>query len=171
MAVIDELSKKTGEVFQGKEGWILNSLLSWNGTNIPAPSSILVKREVVEKIGGFDTRLSTAADQEFFFRVAAEYRVVRVAEPLGLYRVHGGNMHQNIALMERDHIMAYKIARENKLFHSGAFRRKCFAKLYLILAGSWWNEGKSKRRGLNFLLRSFFTHPGPVIKRMLRRGK
>lgn len=168
MAVINEESIETGEILKGREGHILKSLLNWDGTNIPGPSSILVKRKVVETVGGFDTRLSTAADQEFFFRVASKYRVVRLAEPLGLYRVHGQNMHQNIVLMEKDHIMAYQIARENALFESGAFRRKCYAKLYLILAGSWWNVGGTKWRAILFVLKAALKSPFVIFERITR---
>ena len=80
MAIMDGNSKLTGEIKSGKEGAILDDLLAWNGTCIPTPSSILVKREVLEKVGGFDLELSNAADQEFFFRVAQNYKIGRVPE-------------------------------------------------------------------------------------------
>jgi glycosyltransferase involved in cell wall biosynthesis len=171
MAIIDEKSIKNGNVLTGKEGDLLDSLLLWDGTNIPGPSSVLVKREVIEKVGGFDTRLSTAADQEFFFRVASKYKIGRIAEPLGLYRVHNQNMHQNIALMEKDHVMAYRIAKEHNLFKSQSFRRKCFAKLYLILAGSWWKEGNNKLRAIQFIIKSVFTSPLVFFKYRLCKKK
>ena len=68
--VIDAENRSTGAVNKGKEGDILEDLLSWNGTCIPAPSSILVKKEVLENVGLFNEKLSNSADQEFFFRVA-----------------------------------------------------------------------------------------------------
>jgi len=52
MEVIDHNTKRTGIVYKGKEGNILKDLLLWNGCCIPAPSSILVKREVMETVGG-----------------------------------------------------------------------------------------------------------------------
>ena len=150
MQVIDEHSYPQETIYKGKEGYILDSLLLWEECNIPAPSSILVKREVVDRVGGFSTKLSTAADQEFFFRVAALYEIGMVPEVLGLYRIHGQNMHSNILRMEKDHLRAYQLAEDNKLFKSKAFKDKCYANLYMILGGSWWVNGRNKREGSFF---------------------
>lgn len=165
--VIDKESKPTGEIKSGKSGNLLESLLLWDGTNIPAPSSILVRKNVIEKVGGFDTRLSTAADQEFFFRVANIFEIARVEKVTWNYRVHDLNMHQNIMHMEKDHIRAYQIAHENGLFKSRAFRSRCFARMYFILAGSWWvNRSKHPRTFVN-LCKSFFAHPITFFRLLL----
>jgi glycosyltransferase involved in cell wall biosynthesis len=171
MQVIDSSSKPTGDVLSGREGAILEDLLLWNGTNIPGPSSILVRREAIDAIGGFDPELSTAADQDFFFRCASMFLVGRVNKVSGSYRVHEDNMHKNIALMERDHIYVYQKARSSGLFHSWAFRQKCFSNLYLILAGSWWVNGNDKQRGLYFLFKSIAAYPPntlQVFKKLLK---
>jgi glycosyltransferase involved in cell wall biosynthesis len=162
--VIDGSSRKTGEVLTGKPENILENLLLWNGTVVPGPSSVLVTREAFEKVNGFDTQFSTAADQDFFFRVAHQFSCVRVPAVLTAYRKHGHNMHMNIALMERDHIAVYEKAAANGLFNSSAFRRKCFGNLYLILAGSWWVNGKSKLRGLKFMRKAVSSNPALIFK-------
>lgn len=157
--VIDAFGNATGEVKSGKSGEILDSLLLWDGTNIPAPSSILVKKEVLEDVGGFNLTLSTAADQEFFFRVANKYLIGRVSETTWKYRVHGQNMHQNIMHMEEDHIRAYNIASELGLFHSKSFRSRCYARMHFILAGSWWRNGDRNLRTFLNLWKSFKSDP------------
>lgn len=51
--------------------------------------SIVVRREVYEKLGGFDYRLPTAAeDWEMWIRIAANYPIWYEVEPLALYRKH-----------------------------------------------------------------------------------
>jgi glycosyltransferase involved in cell wall biosynthesis len=167
-AVIDENGRPTGEVKAGKAGHLLEPLLRWEGTCIPAPSSMLVRKEVLEAVGGFDPQLSTAADQEFFFRVAAKYRIGRVPGVTWQYRIHGNNMHQDLALMERDHILAYRKASEHGLFASRNYRRQCFANLYLILAGSWWVQGNRNPRTFLFLWKAFWAWP-PILLRLLRK--
>lgn len=162
VAIIDGNSRRTGEVKSGKEGYILDDLLLWNGDCIPAPSSILVKREAVEKVGGFDPQLSYGADQDFFFRVAAEYKIGRVPEPLGLYRVHGSNMSLNIEMLEHDSLLNYRLARERGLFANEKLRRKAYAKMYRILAGSWWKNAKNRRRGLYFAIKATLSWP-PIV--------
>ena len=162
--LIDENDKPLDEIKKGKSGWILDDLLSWNGTCIPAPSSILVKREVVDTAGGFDTNLSTAADQEFFFRVAAKYKIGRVEEITWQYRMHSQNMHSNIALMECDTLLSYQRATENKLFKSAAFRRKCYSNMYMILSGSWYHDGKNKIKAIKYASKAVWMYPPAIIK-------
>lgn len=164
MAIMDGHSNLTGATKNGKEGYILEDLLSWNGTCIPTPSSILVKREVLEKVGGFDLELSNAADQEFFFRVAKAYKIGRVSEVTWWYRVHDNNMHSNIPVMEKDALLAYQRAEEHGLFKSKAFRNECFANMYLIMGASWWGDGQSKSKGLKYILKAVLIYPATIGK-------
>ncbi len=169
MAVIDEQGKRSGEVYIGREGNILDDLLLWNGCCIPAPSSILVRRETLNDIGLFDTKLSTAADQEFFFRIASKYAVGMVDEALGLYRIHGDNMHFNIARMEREHIYAYDKASEFGLFKNDSFRRKCYSNMFMILAGSYWVNDGDKKRATYMIVKSLQSDFLNGIQKLLKK--
>ena len=55
------------------------------------PSAMLVRREVIDEIGGFDTGLRTAEDVDFQLRVAARWGIGIIGEPLLRYRV--GHVH------------------------------------------------------------------------------
>jgi len=167
-AIMDEHSQKTGKIKQGKEGQLLEDLLLWKGTCVPTPSSILVKRAVIEKVGGFDLELSNAADQEFFFRVAKHYKIGRVPRVTWQYRIHQNNMHSNIPVMEQDALLAYQRAEENKLFQSRNFRNHCFSNMYLIMGASWWGDGNNKWKGLQYLLQAIWTYP-PNIRKVFRK--
>jgi glycosyltransferase involved in cell wall biosynthesis len=167
---IDSNSKRSGEINAGKSGHVLNDLLSWNGTVVPGPSSIVVRRAAAEKIGGFDIDLSTAADQDFFFRLAELGPFAAAPEVLSLYRLHPNNMHRNIARMESDHIRVYEKAKQRNAFSDSRFRRKCFAKLYLILAGSWWKNGSNKLRGLKFMLKAVLVYPPSFFQLIKKIG-
>lgn len=164
LEIIDEDSNLTGETKSGKAGYILDDLLAWNGTCIPTPSSILVKRNVVEKVGGFDLELSNAADQEFFFRVAKHFKIGRVEHITWRYRVHDNNMHSNIVVMERDALLSYKRAEENNLFKSRKFRNLCFSNMYMIMGATWWGDGRSKIRGIKFLIKAIWIRPAAITK-------
>ena len=50
--------------------------------------SIVVRRDVYEKLGGFDSRLSWTEDWEMWVRIAIEYPFWYEVEPLALYRQH-----------------------------------------------------------------------------------
>lgn len=170
MRFVDANLNPVGHINIGLEGNVLDDLLLWEECVIPSPSSILVKREIVEKAGLFDKRLSTAADQEFFFRVASITEIGRIPKALGLYRTHSANMSKNVALLEMDHILAFRIAEGNKLFKSRWFRNKCFSNMYMIIAGCWWNDAGKPLKGIRFLLKSILTYP-PNFKRIFFRKK
>ncbi|GAB4132182.1 MAG: glycosyltransferase [Bacteroidia bacterium] len=161
--IINEFSAKTGETIIGNDHDLLNNLLLWKHTVIPGPSSILVTRKAYEAVKGFDSDFSTAADQDFFFRIGAQFKCIRIPEILTAYRKHGNNMHMNITLMEKDHIGVYKKAEANNLFKNIAFKNACFGNLYMILAGSWWVNGKNKPRALYFILKSIFHKPSVLF--------
>lgn len=53
--------------------------------------SIVVRREVYETLGGFDSRLVCSEDWEMWVRIAARYRIWYEVEPLALYRMHSNS--------------------------------------------------------------------------------
>jgi glycosyltransferase involved in cell wall biosynthesis len=53
--------------------------------------SIVVRREVYEKLGGFDSSLICAEDWEMWVRIAAHYPIWYEVEPLAVYRMHSNS--------------------------------------------------------------------------------
>ncbi|WP_341524659.1 glycosyltransferase [Nostoc sp. UHCC 0302] len=53
--------------------------------------SIVVQRNVYERLGGFDYRLSWSEDWEMWVRIAAHYSVWYEVEPLAVYRIHSNS--------------------------------------------------------------------------------
>jgi glycosyltransferase involved in cell wall biosynthesis len=53
--------------------------------------SIVVRREVYERLGGFDSRLICTEDWEMWVRIAAQYPVWYEVEPLAAYRMHSAS--------------------------------------------------------------------------------
>ena len=65
--------------------------------NLPnAASSWIVKRELLDRIGGFNTALIILEDWEFSLRIARFGNPLCIAEPLTLYRVHPGNRSRDL---------------------------------------------------------------------------
>ena len=50
--------------------------------------SIVVRRDVYERLGGFDSRLICTEDWEMWVRIAAQYPIWYETEPLAAYRMH-----------------------------------------------------------------------------------
>ncbi len=169
--VVDAFSRATGERMSGREGLLLEQMLEWSGTQVPGPSGILVKREVIDKVGSFDKNLSTSADFDFFIRVASQYSIGRVPEVTWMYRMHANNMHKNIALMEKDMRYLYKKLSALRLFKSYWYERKCYANMYLILAASWAGDGNNQARAMQLAGKAIFSHPIAIIKIIRRTFK
>ena len=53
--------------------------------------SIVVRREVYERLGGFDSRLICSEDWEMWVRIASEYPIWYETEPLAAYRMHSAS--------------------------------------------------------------------------------
>jgi len=156
---IDADSNPIPGIMEGEEGWLLENMLNWKGTAVPGPSSILVKKEVLDKVGGFDTNLSTSADLDFFIRVSAQYKIGKIPFTTWKYRIHGNNMHKNIPLMEKDMLKVYENVTKLKLFKSDEIRNKSYAKLYLVLSLCYLGDYKDYKKGVSFFFKSIVTKP------------
>ncbi len=165
--IIDSADLATGEIRQGINGRVLDDLLLWERTVIPGPSSAMVSESAFHETGGFDVKLSTAADQDFFIRIAACHPVKHIPEVLTLYRIHHHNMHQNIGLMERGSYSSIQKSKKKYVFKSFWFKQKCFSNLYLILAANWWGEN-DKLKGIYYALLSIVYYP-PNMKKIIDR--
>ncbi|HEX2189381.1 MAG TPA: glycosyltransferase [Longimicrobiaceae bacterium] len=70
------------------EGWLERI---GAGQRLQTPGMV-VRREVYERLGGFDDRLRYCEDWEMWVRIAANYAVWYEPEPLAVYRVHRGSV-------------------------------------------------------------------------------
>lgn len=148
---------------------LLDHYLLWDGTVIASiASNIMIRKQCYAEGLIFDEELSTAADQMYGFCITNKYKGFYINQPLVKYRVLPNSMSRNISVMEKDHLLVYKKAAQLNLFRSFGFRKKCFSNLYLILAGSWWVNGKSKLKGMKYLIKAVFTYP-PVILKLIKK--
>ncbi len=155
----------SGMIIKGVNENILEKILLWEGAAIPLPAgNIIAKKKCFESGLRFDTALSTAADQDFAIRLAAHFKGKHIAAATVCYRILPNSMSRNIAVMEKDHIAVFEKAEKNNLFRSFTFKRQCFSNLYLILAGSWWVNGKNKKRALFFMWKSIINRPRNIFK-------
>jgi glycosyltransferase involved in cell wall biosynthesis len=109
---------------------------------ISVPSLAVVRREVYEKLGGYDSRCGMSGDWEFWVRVFANYPIWFEVEPLAMWRRHSNsvnsiNAYKSIFIQENfntiNTILSYlpddshhKLAK--KLKQNCAFLALCSAK-------------------------------------------
>lgn len=65
-------------------------------------SSALVRRSVLDTVGGFDPRFSYCADWDLWLRLSTATQFKIVEQPLMRYRSYTGNMSSDAGLLERD---------------------------------------------------------------------
>lgn len=82
---------------------------------IPSSGS-LVRRSCHEELGYYDDRLKHAGDWELWLRLAAQYDVAFIADPLYAYRTHRSNMHHT-TVSPRQEIDEYSLMMQ-KVFNS-----------------------------------------------------
>jgi len=139
---IEEDGRPRGCRLDGREGEVWRAMLLFEPAILGGGSGVLIPRPIFQQSGGFDLRLSTSADWDLYFRIAARHPVGFVPEVLVRYRIHGSNMHANLAAMEHDMLLAYA-----KAFSEGGpllrpLRRRAYGRLHAVLAGSFFSQGE-----------------------------
>ncbi len=162
--LIDETGRHLSFGLDGVAGWVAKDLLLFRrATVVTGGSGALVTREAFEAVGGFDPRLSTSADWDFYYRIAMRQRFGFVPEALVQMRVHDCNMHADIRVMEHDMLLAFSKAFRDADQGIGRLRRRCYGNLHMVLAGSFFRDGQP----LGFTrhaLRSLWLTPGNVTR-------
>jgi CRP-like cAMP-binding protein len=103
--------------------------------------ALCVPRAAFLEAGGFDESLSTSADWDLHHRIARRRAVGFVPEALVRYRVHGGNMHADVARTAREMLQAYARAfAEDQTLRP--VRRRAYGGLHAMLAGSFHAQGR-----------------------------
>ncbi|GIV15638.1 MAG: glycosyl transferase [Armatimonadota bacterium] len=82
------------------QGDLLPELLA---RNLFITSSVMFRRDCVQRCGAFEVHLFGMGDWDLWLRIAEHYLVGYVPEPLTLYRLHGQNtMYQSARMLEDD---------------------------------------------------------------------
>lgn len=122
---------------------------------IGGTSCMLVRRECLDKAGGFDERLPSFQDRDLWIRLARETRFAYVPEPLLDYYVHEKKVWTNPdALLKGLEIMLAKHGA------SAAFRKAC-ARRYLFCGVKLCDAGRFSD-GRRALRRSIALHPWAI---------
>lgn len=115
-------------------GWILEKLL--HGETVIAQPSVVVRRQLLERLGAFDEHLVMCYDDELWFRLAAHSEIDGIDAHLTLVRRHGEHSGSDtIAWRDRRRVFEMALLRE----HAGPIQsalRKLRAEMWAGLAKS-----------------------------------
>jgi len=77
----------------GFTGTVYYNLLAENF--IITPSSVVVKKSVLDEVGGFNNTYINGTDYDMWLRIAKKHKVIFIKEPLSIYRQHDGQITHN----------------------------------------------------------------------------
>ena len=77
--------KPADAIEEAESGWIYTALLFDNIVHI---ITSLLRRQVIEAVGGFDPTLRTGEDYDFWLRVSRRFKTAKLDRTLAYYRMH-----------------------------------------------------------------------------------
>jgi len=145
---------------------VRNSVLTRQPENIPGFSSnIMVKYSVIkDKNIYFDTNLSNCADQYYKILLVSKCNGAYISRPLAKYRNTPGSMSKKVFLLEHDELYILYRIKEKNIIPEKKERKKLFAKIYLMLSGSWYKDAGKTGRAIRFAFLALFTNPSIFLK-------
>ncbi len=158
------------EIEKGQDGHVSKKLLQFREKVIHSPSSVMVRSRVVEEIGGFNEKLSTSADWEFWLRLSKKGPFGMIPEPINLYRTHTGQMHLNVDAMAKDMHQALSTLRPLFKDIPEAEWSEYVSNINFTIAASYIGDQKKILGGIKYSLKSFLSSP-KVFSRRIRKSK
>lgn len=114
------------------DGWFLDPLLK--GEPMIVQSSVVVRRELIQRVGGYDDELPVCGDYALWIRLAQHSEIEFIAAPLVLVRRHEEHYSDDIAGLEDLRRMLAKVQRSGVAPHLDAVLQERRAKVAAGLA-------------------------------------
>jgi glycosyltransferase involved in cell wall biosynthesis len=137
-----------------ESGWLYRKIAFYPLT-VVLPT-VMVRKEVMAAVGGFDERLHRFEDTDMWRRISKVCKIYATVEPLCTIRTHAGNkMEATDRVYESIHYYVDKIFREDR---SAPFLFKCLgaSRLYLHYAlAILGNREKVRAESVRFFMQSF----------------
>jgi glycosyltransferase involved in cell wall biosynthesis len=123
----------------------------------------MYRREVMMKVGAYDTAMFCAEDFDYWLRIAQHYPIARMQEDHYLYRLH----RSSLTTTQRERMLrgTAKALAKNLPYIRFVPRRK-MAQGYLTLA-SLANQHRDRMAALRYLWRASIFSPSAVVSRLL----
>jgi len=156
--------------FKNQNDFIKNLLIR----NVVNPtSSVLIKKECIEKVGLFDTSLKVAEDWDMWIRIAHKYKFGTVESPCVTYREHSQNISRDVRKMI---LYSTEVIFKNLSLFADIFpkkelqiiKKKALSSLYLSAAQGVRDDTNRRKEMLRYLTKSIFFYP---LKTFVRDDK
>jgi glycosyltransferase involved in cell wall biosynthesis len=140
------------------------------GNIVGMHASVLYRREIVMRVGGFDPGLRMCEDYDLYLRLARDYPIASHSAIVAEYRWHGRNMSMNAPQMLRTVLQVHARYREGTPRHRAAWRagRRNWKRWYTVEQSAMWGEASTT---LAAMIRKRLLGPAKrKVKALIRRG-
>lgn len=126
------------------------------------PCNVLIKKSILDDIGGFDTSLLRSEDRDLWMRISRKYPVYGIQEVTCLVRLHQTPRHKiNFDVIKNNRVLV------NKRIKNKKFKRKADAWMYYCFFKLYYNNAE-KILALKYLFLSFIIYPFNIHSRCKR---
>lgn len=135
-------------------------------------SNLLIRRQAIESVEGFDPTLAYCADWDFYLRLASRWHFVVVPKPQILYRQTSGSMSSKIDLLEKESLFVIEKTFQSAPSELQALKHQSLAIMYQYLAGMYLadvtnlHEVKQASQKLQMAIR---LYPQLLLDRLTQR--
>lgn len=123
----------------GPEGLVLDHLLL-EGNVVGPPTTVVVRRQLLDSVGGFDPALGYCSDWDLWIRLARRTRFCIVAEPLAGWRIHDSNLTRRVEQLESDSVRLLQKALDSDPEASRSRAATVLGRNWFVLAGSYFGS-------------------------------
>jgi len=160
-ALVDEEGRMLGWPFGGRAREnAYHQLLEWDF--VSGGSVAMIRRECLDRVGLFDTRLRAREDWDMWIRIARHFPVGTVPRVLVGYTRSQNNMSSDEQVMEDLGKQVLQYAFDNDPSLSPRFRRHCLARDAFAVACFCMVSG-SPRKAWRFIGKSLAITPWPIL--------
>lgn len=137
--------------------------------NVMVGSSVMARRRAIEEAGGFDESLTSIENWDLWIRIARQWQVDFVDQPLTLYRIHEGNRSANVELRRRN---IFRIITKNhdpgdRSQEARRLRREAYFNAYYQVLGMGYFDRLEMGKAAAALWRAFCLKPRRDVARLL----
>ena len=124
-------------------------------------SSTFMKRECLERVGGFDEELNYCEDWDLWLRIGEHYGTAIIEEPLVICRQHHGSAAKKLERMVEHHMLVFDrhVPKDLSPVQKSLLRRRTYA--YILYSSGTECLGTNDGVERSLMLRSIMQHPAP----------
>jgi glycosyltransferase involved in cell wall biosynthesis len=168
--LIDEEGRHLGVAPCPEPDDVLRNVLLNESASIGLGSTSVVRRQVFDAVGRFDERLSRGCDADLAWRLAAQYPIAAVREPLVGYRQHPAQLHRDVEPWERDWQLVLRTAFSSTLLPPEIQALERRARFNLAFTAAYLRRRDNRVGALARVLEAFWLCPLRTIRLLARSG-